>query len=232
MTHWTPGWDMHRPGSADPLPADRLPPIGALVAGEVVCHHAFGLGLYLMDFATYGHVNLPEIPGEFPAIGSAVTGIFLDISGNRQLRLSLRWVHRTLAGLRLTDVGRSANIAWLHIGGYALHVQAPLRLVRSGQILLGSDDMLWPQERGAEDSFDAFTTMYDRNAELLNGFLGRDEFLVLDGEIRPAGHLVLRLTDELVIEVLPARAGEGEAWRLFERGPGGYHHVHPPEEGP
>ena len=56
--------------------------------GEVACHHPFGLGLYLPDHDTYGHVNIPEVsdvvvhgPNEFPPIGTQGSARVLGPSG-------------------------------------------------------------------------------------------------------------------------------------------------------
>ncbi|EWM18676.1 hypothetical protein [Kutzneria sp. 744] len=91
--HRDPNWDMHRPGAVELVAL----PVGEVVRGEVVCHHPFGLGLYLPDHDTYGNVNATEVEGEdvhgpedFPAIGSAVTARVLGLNGPQQLALSLR----------------------------------------------------------------------------------------------------------------------------------------------
>ena len=92
--HQEPGWDMHRPGSVEPVSLPR----GEVVRGEVVCHHPFGLGLYLPDHDSYGHVNIPEVsdvvvhgPNEFPPIGTQGSARVLGPSGGTdQLTLTLR----------------------------------------------------------------------------------------------------------------------------------------------
>ena len=79
---------------------DRLQ-VGATVTGVVVCHHAFGLGMFLADRDEYGHVNITEVkpgavrgPEDFPAIGSSVEGVVLGYTGiHDQLRISLRQAH-------------------------------------------------------------------------------------------------------------------------------------------
>src|SRR3982074_3711734 len=55
--HQEPGWDMHRPGSVEPVSLPR----GEVVRGEVVCQHPLGPGLLLPAHDAYGPVNLPEV---------------------------------------------------------------------------------------------------------------------------------------------------------------------------
>ena len=72
---------------------------GDQVHGVVVCHHHYGLGLYLPDRDEYGHVNITSIkpPGEridgtadFPPVGSQVDGTVLGYTGiDSQLRITL-----------------------------------------------------------------------------------------------------------------------------------------------
>lgn len=87
-----PNWDMHRAGAVEPVAL----PAGEIVRAEVVCHHPFGLGLYLLDHDTYGNVNATEVaeadvhgPEDFPPVGGKVTARVLGLSGPRQLGLSL-----------------------------------------------------------------------------------------------------------------------------------------------
>jgi hypothetical protein len=94
--HLDPSWDMHNPGNVVPV---QLQP-GEVVCGEVVCHHLFGLGLYLPDHDTYGHVNITNVadavvrgPDEFPPIGSKVWARSFGIRGDgRQLDLTMQGV--------------------------------------------------------------------------------------------------------------------------------------------
>lgn len=97
--HHEPGWDMHDHG-ADLARAqsDRLSE-GAQVNGIVVCHHHFGIGIYIPDRDEYGHINLPSIgpgplrgPQDFPPIGATVNATVFGYTGlDAQLRL---WIYR------------------------------------------------------------------------------------------------------------------------------------------
>lgn len=95
--HRQKGWDMHDHGAEIvTLERNRLDE-GAPVNGVVVCHHPFGLGVYLADVDQYGHVNITAIgtsvrgPNDFPAVGSAIEGTVLGYSGMLgQLTLTLQ----------------------------------------------------------------------------------------------------------------------------------------------
>jgi hypothetical protein len=72
---------------------------GEAVRGVVVCHHHFGLGLYIADRDEYAHVNITHIkppgeridgPADFPPVGTEVPGVVLGYTGrDDQLRVSL-----------------------------------------------------------------------------------------------------------------------------------------------
>jgi len=88
-------WDMHSdPGST--VPEDQELPEGTRITGEVICHHAFGMGVRLDGPVQYGHVNITEIsqgplrgPEDFPPIGSHVSVVVIGYTGiGGQLRLS------------------------------------------------------------------------------------------------------------------------------------------------
>jgi hypothetical protein len=74
--------------------------VGTRVSGTVVCHHVFGLGVWLPEHGQYGHVNITSIappgvplrgPEDFPLIGSVVEGTVLGYTHrDAQLTLSLR----------------------------------------------------------------------------------------------------------------------------------------------
>jgi hypothetical protein len=72
---------------------------GMRVSAVVVCHHDFGLGVYIAERDHYGHVDItlvgpPDVtlhgPEDFPPIGSTVEAAVLGYSGGAaQLRLQL-----------------------------------------------------------------------------------------------------------------------------------------------
>lgn len=69
---------------------------GVGTIGMVVCAHVFGVGVYLAEFDTWGHVNTPALTpaedGKFvlPAIGERLPLRVLGYSGTGQLRLAAR----------------------------------------------------------------------------------------------------------------------------------------------
>lgn len=96
--------------------ADRAPvaeaelPSGTVVESTVVCHHVFGVGIWVADHGQFGHVNVPAIRDgkirsveDFPPIGTRIRAVVLGYSGGRQLRLSTR--PSNLPGL--TERGRA-----------------------------------------------------------------------------------------------------------------------------
>jgi hypothetical protein len=52
-----PNLDMHNEVGL----VDFSLPRGEVAYAEVVCHHSFGLGLYLLEHDAHAHVNRPEI---------------------------------------------------------------------------------------------------------------------------------------------------------------------------
>ena len=93
-----PDFDIHDAGSVPAVADERLLAEGLPVAGRVMCHHPFGLGVYVEARDQYGHVHVPYIregtvrgAEDYPSIGAAVEASVLGYSGaQRQLRLSLR----------------------------------------------------------------------------------------------------------------------------------------------
>jgi hypothetical protein len=96
--HLQSGWDMHAHGDELTKPEQRRLSDGTQVSAIVVCHHVFGLGVYIAEHDHYGHVNITSIaspgrlngPEDFPPIGSTVECCVLGYSGREaQLRLRL-----------------------------------------------------------------------------------------------------------------------------------------------
>jgi hypothetical protein len=99
LHHEVDGWDMHDHGDEIMKPQADRSAQGAPVVGVVVCHHPYGLGIYIADRDEYAHVNITSIkpPGEridgmadYPPLGSRVEGTVLGYTGiHEQLRVSL-----------------------------------------------------------------------------------------------------------------------------------------------
>ncbi len=90
-----PPVDLH---DADHAPvADVEIPSGTVVDCTVMCHHPFGMGVWVADHGQFGHVDVPAIRDgkirgveDFPTIGTRVRAVARGYSGSRQLRLSTR----------------------------------------------------------------------------------------------------------------------------------------------
>ena len=90
---------MHDHGAELARPENDRLSGGTEVCGIVVCHHHYGLGVYIADRDEYGHVNLPFVgpgrlrgPEDFPAIGTNVNATVFGYTGiDAQLRL---WIYR------------------------------------------------------------------------------------------------------------------------------------------
>ncbi|MEV0975479.1 hypothetical protein [Streptomyces sp. NPDC049915] len=137
-------------------------------------------------------------------------------------------VRRLLTGAEIRSVGRAADMGVLELTGphgelLGLHVQCPFRIVHGDQVLLGSRDMGYVRD-GAED--DAFATLYDDRAALLNRVLDGARPTVETVHEGAAGALTLEATSGLRVEVFPDRSGGEESWRALARG--GPHYGYPP----
>ena len=71
--------------------------VGTFVRGVVVCHHPFGVGIYLDDEDQYGHVDVSHIRDglvrgseDYPGLGVRTSAVVLGYSGLGQLRLTTR----------------------------------------------------------------------------------------------------------------------------------------------
>lgn len=90
-------FDMHDDRAAISVRAEDRLDTGMAVSGFVVCHHEFGIGVYVGAHDQWAHVDVPHIQdgflsgtNDYPAIATEVQGHVLGYSGSGQLRLSLR----------------------------------------------------------------------------------------------------------------------------------------------
>jgi hypothetical protein len=149
---------------------------------------------------------------------------------------------RALAGARLTEVRRVANLAIVVFRpgdgpGWTIHAQCPFRITHGEVILLGSRDLNWPRERGTDrdEAFENGTTKYDAQAEFLTARFAMGDFRVTGTELGPGGRLAVEATgdrDPIRLEVFPDCSGPWiESWRLFGLGDGEGHFVYPEAAG-
>lgn len=140
-------------------------------------------------------------------------------------------IRRTLNQAVIRGVGRAVNMGVVEFTGskgeeLGLHIQCPFRVVHDDRVLLGSSDMKYPQKDAGPDAFDAFRTMYDHRAGLLNDLLAKAEPRVDDVRLGRAGDLTLSWGPGIRLEVFPNCSGQDEAWRVLVRG--GAHYGYPP----
>jgi hypothetical protein len=149
---------------------------------------------------------------------------------------------RALAGMRLTEIRRVANIVIVVFRpddgpDHTIHAQCPFRVMHGNVILIGSRDMHWPKVPGADrdEAFESFTTMYDVRAESLTSSFAEGDFRVTGAEVGPGGFLtvdVVNGTDPIRLEVIPMSSGpKVESWRLFAVGNRDEHYVYPEAAG-
>jgi len=138
-----------------------------------------------------------------------------------------------LVGSRVTDIGRTVDMLELGFEKngeiHRMHVLCSLRVVREGQILVGTTDMSFPQDRQVDPAVasESRTTWYDRNAEMLTARFQAGDFDVVDAEMADSGSFVIETTHGVRFEAMPTCSGPVEAWRLFVTGDLGTHFVYP-----
>ena len=123
-----------------------------------------------------------------------------------------------LNGAMLKSVGRALNMGVLEFhavdgSDVSLHVQCPFRFVQGGSLVLGSADIKFTAESGANER-----KVYDSRADILNGILSRLDVPVTNVELEAAGYLRLSWRERLFFEVFPDCSGAVEAWRVLQRG--------------
>ncbi|MFF9813603.1 hypothetical protein [Streptomyces sp. NPDC014006] len=140
-------------------------------------------------------------------------------------------VRRLLTGAEIRSVGRAAGMGVLELTGahgedLGLHLQCAFRIVRDGQVVLGSRDMSYVRDGAGDDAFDTFGTLYDDRAAILNRVLAGARPTVRDVHQGAAGALTLEAAHGFSVQAFPDRSGGEEAWRALVRG--GPHYGYPP----
>jgi hypothetical protein len=149
---------------------------------------------------------------------------------------------RALEGMRLAEIRRTVNLVVLVFRpdegpDHTIHAPCAFRVLYGDVILLGSRDMYWPRERGADrdEAFDRFTTRYDAKAEFLTARFAEDDFRVTSAGIGPGGLLTVEAihgADSIRLELVPVNSGRKvESWRLFAVGNTTEHFVYPEAAG-
>ena len=147
-----------------------------------------------------------------------------------------------MRGLPLLDIGRAANLLWIHfghprlaptagdpereVGEYALHVQCPWRVSGVTGVLAGSSDVYVPADPDAgEESFrwdKPGDSIVDLHLERWIETHSESPLIVDLISVDRCGGFVLALSNEFAIEVFPDASSEPhdvrEQWRLFRPG--------------
>ena len=103
-------------------------------------------------------------------------------------------------------------------GEFALHVQCPWHLERSGSMIIGSGDLYVPATGDSEDEeFDWEPYRSNRRDVLLERFFAGPATTVEGVEAGTAGMLVISLSGDTRLRLFPNRSSLGdEHWRFFE----------------
>ncbi|MFF4549058.1 hypothetical protein ACFY1J_33300 [Streptomyces sp. NPDC001406] len=140
-------------------------------------------------------------------------------------------VGRLLEGAVVGSVGRAVDRGVVEFAGpegqvLMVHLQCPFRILQGGKLILGLQDMTYPQKGAGPDAFDRFATVYDARAETLNRGLAALRPPVTAVTVGPAGALAVTWEPGFRLEAFPDCSGRVEAWRAFARG--GEHYGFPP----
>ena len=101
-------------------------------------------------------------------------------------------------------------------GEFALHVQCPWHIERSGSLITGSGDLYVPAS-GDDDDFNWEPYLSNRRDVLLRDFFSGSESIVEGVEAEAAGMLAISLSGDTRLRLFPNRSSAGdEHWRFFE----------------
>ena len=144
---------------------------------------------------------------------------------------------QSLDGLRLLCIGRATNLLWVQfgewqettsrngttraVGEWALHIQCPWRITRSGSILVGSRDYYYDDAGKPYDDWSkAFEGRFDHLAAALNGDLEAAAYQVAQITCDPFWGFSMTVTPDLRLDVFPngglSPQPHYEFWRLLQ----------------
>jgi hypothetical protein len=123
------------------------------------------------------------------------------------------------------------EIPWLAAGGvsefraqFALHIQCSFRVSRETQTILDDSDMrrvlagtAAAELRRAGWNLDEEPTVFDAKAYSLRPVLKAERPTVRFVDLSSDGDLSLLLSGDVLIQILPPKPAEEEAWRFFDR---------------
>ncbi len=130
------------------------------------------------------------------------------------------------------NIGRSADLLWIHFGrciviknqkgsevekgDYAIHVQCPWRFIQYDKLILGSKDVFIPREGVSESEFDwniFGMSIFDEKVKTIKEQIA--PVIVKDVTISEDGTLVIRYEKGLVFEAFPDSSITIEHWRFI-----------------
>ncbi len=150
-----------------------------------------------------------------------------------------------LDDLRVRQIGRAADLLWMHfgdwrevpsqrggtrqVGEWALHVQTSWRFTRRDRILLGVLDLYAYAEDGSDFDWDRDgESRFDRLATSLNQSFRDDDIRVRHLACDEVGSITLHLDTDLHFSVFPHFSSDypdREYWRFFQPSTEGAHHI-------
>ena len=128
---------------------------------------------------------------------------------------------RVLIGTELIDVGRAANMVWLHFtkdeeSKYALHLQCPFRFETNEGILVTSGDMYFPATSFNEEYSDYAYDVQEKNlfdekaVMLINGYYVQE---LITGK---HNDLHIEFSGEISLNTFTNSSTNEEQWRFFQ----------------
>ncbi len=150
-----------------------------------------------------------------------------------------------LDGLRLREIGRGADMLWMHfgdlrevpsrrggtreVGEWALHIQTSWRFTRRDRIIVGVLDFYAYADDGSDYDWDrGGESRFDRIASSLNQSLREDDIRVREVTCDEVGSITLHLDADLHFAVFPNFSSDypdREYWRFFRPATDDPHHV-------
>jgi len=157
---------------------------------------------------------------------------------------------------RFNYMGRAASLLWLGFGDmvervdrknnksmvayYSLHVQCPWRLSSKNEIIVGSQDYYYPNQKWLKDKGfsdidakweDVFewdkigSNIFDEKAQIISEQAENNPIFVEKIEADNLGGVKLSLSNGFVFEIFPNDSLKEESWRFFTQNPDEPHYV-------
>ena len=153
-----------------------------------------------------------------------------------------------LVGLPLHSIGRAANMVWLHfgemrevsvrgggtktVGDWAIHIQCPWRISRSGRIVIAYHDFYYSPDGGDLEDWDKLgASQFDSAATSLRTEFEAVPPVVASVQTDDVGGFSIRFSQDYQLDVFPDTSFDSsEHWRIFQPRVDSGHFVFPPDE--